>query len=671
MAEPAPQSLPPPPTKVWADYARWFLTAFVCAALAYTWLVPERTPQEEDVPKKGKLFIRGIRPVEVVPGGVVVVHFAGEMPERGPVTVTVDKDEVQVLERHPGALVVRLPEDLEEGRSKLRVHQGKSKSKGRDVWLRPLNIGAVVRNVLGGLALFVLGLRTLSRGIRSYSGNRLRELLTRLTRGSWRSALTGALTGGVTQSNVSAAGVVVGLLASNLLPVTQALALVLGAQVGAAAMALVLPLGFRGPILVVALGVVWVALASERRARSAGKLLLGLGLLFFGLETLRNGFHPLVSDPELVKQLAAMTRSPLHQAFGALFGALATALLQGPGPVFLLVLGLTEASEALGVTQGLALLAGVPLGAGVATALVAWPFGGAPRRLAVGHLWVGATLTLLLALTPSLWTAVTDWFIPGDPDTFVYGRQVLQPVTGLHLAVAFLISQAAAVALAVLALPRLSSWLDPPRQRPSSQQASNHADTNAWSSHAIVALNNVDQALLHLREMLSTGDRSHAADSELVLKAAASALENLMKASRAHRGEPAAFAFSLSLTLTTVHQNVLTLQHVAERAIEQDIRPESEEQRAIERVHGLVRESLQAVCHALTNPATIDVDGARQREIWLNARDADARRALESTRAGQPLSYSKHLALIFSAYEELGNALFRTYELVSGELDED
>ena len=672
MAEAAHQSLPPPPTKVWADYARWLLTAVVCAALAYSWLVPEREPQEDDVPKKGRLLIEGIRPVETVPGGVVVVHFAGEKPGRGPVSVSVDKEEVQVLEHYPGAVVVRLPEDLEEGRSKIRVHQGKAKSKGRDVWLRPLNVGVVLRDVLGGLALFILGLRTLSRGIRTYSGNRLRFVLTQLTRRGWRSALTGTLAGGVTQSNVSAAGIVVGLLGSNLLPVTQALAVVLGAQVGAAAMALVLPLGFRGAILVVALGVFWVALASDRRARSLGKALLGLGLLFYGLDTLRSGFHPFVSDPGLMQHLAAMSASPVHQALAALFGALATALLQGPGPVFLLVLGLTEASEVLGVTEGLALLAGVPLGAAVATTLVAWPFGGAPRRLAIGHLLVGCALTAMLAVSPAVWTAVAGLLIPGDPDTFVYGKHVLQPVTGLHLAAGFLVSQAAAVAIAVLVLPRFSSWLEPSRNRTSSLHTGNpRADASAWSSDAVIALNNFDQSLLHLREMLVTGERSHAADSELSLRAASAALENLMKTSRAPKDEHAALAFSLSLSLTTVHQSLFTLQRLAEQTIEQDIRPSGSDQRALEQVHLLVRESLDAVCHAVTNPATIDVDAARQREIWLNARDARARRALESTRSGHMLAYSKHLTLVFSAYEELGNTLFRAYELLSGELDED
>ncbi len=672
MAKPAPQSLPPPPTKVWADYVRWVLTTVVCATLAYTWLVPEREPQEDDVPKKGHLLIRGIRPMETVPGGVVVIHFSGEEPDRGPVTASVDKDEVQILEHHPGALVVRLPEDLEEGRSKLRVHQGKAKSKGRDVWLRPLNVGAVLRDVLGGLALFILGLRTLSRSIRTYSGNRLRFVLTRLTRRGWRSALTGALTGGVTQSNVSAAGIVVGLLGSNLLPVTQALAVVLGAQVGAATMALVLPFGSRGAILVVALGVFWLALATERRARTLGKALLGLGLLFYGLDILRDGFHPLVADPALVQHLALMTTSPLHQALGALFGALATALLQGPGPVFLLVLGLTEASEALGVTQGLALLAGVPLGAAVATALVAWPFGGAPRRLALGHLVVGCALTAVLALTPALWTSVADLIVPGDPDTFVYGKHVLQPVTGLHLAAGFLISQTAAVGVAVLLLPRLSSWLEPSRKRPSSLSTGGSlTDASGWSSDAVIALNNFDQSVLQLREMLVTGERFHAADSELSLRAASAALDNLMKAARSPKGEHASLAFSVSLALTTVHQCLFTLQRQVEQTIEQDIRPSSWDQRALEQVHVLVRESLDAVCHAVANPTTIDVDAARQREIWLNARDARARRALESKRNGQALNYSKHLTLVFSAYEELGNSLFRAYELLSGELDED
>src|SRR5690606_24076361 len=126
---------------------------------------------------------------------------------------------------------------------------------------------------------------------------------------------------------------------------------------------------------------------------------------------------------------------PLVQISLSTGGALATALLQGPGAPFLLVLGLAESSPAVGLSHALAVLAGVPLGVAVASAAVAWPFGGACKRLAVAHLVTGVLLTLFLALTGPGWAALADVLVPGDPDTVGAGHQVLEPNTGLHLAV--------------------------------------------------------------------------------------------------------------------------------------------------------------------------------------------------------------------------------------------
>src|SRR5690606_33481061 len=176
-----------------------------------------------------------------------------------------DKAPVEVLDQRADTVVIRLPDDLREGRAKVRVHQGKEKSKGRDLWVRPLNLMQVAEHAIGGLALFVLGIRTLARGIRTFSGSRLRYAMARMTQSPWRTLGVGTLAGAVTQSHVSSAGILVGLLRANLLQAPRALILLLGAQLGAATMALVLPLGFHGSMLLVALGVIWVGLASDRR----------------------------------------------------------------------------------------------------------------------------------------------------------------------------------------------------------------------------------------------------------------------------------------------------------------------------------------------------------------------------------------------------------------------
>ena len=112
--------------------------------------------------------------------------------------------------------------------------------------------------------------------------------------------------GGITQFTTTAAGLVVGLVESHLMAVAPAVAVLLGAQLGAAVTPSVLGLvSTREGLLVLSIGVLWLTLAADRRSEAFGKIILGCGLLFFGLHLLRQGFEPLVSNPELL---------PLHRS---------------------------------------------------------------------------------------------------------------------------------------------------------------------------------------------------------------------------------------------------------------------------------------------------------------------------------------------------------------------
>jgi hypothetical protein len=77
------------------------------------------------------------------------------------------------------------------------------------------------------------------------------------------------------------------------------------------------------------------------------------------------------------------------------------------------------------------------------------------------------------------------------------------------------------------------------------------------------------------------------------------------------------------------------------------------------------------VLNGVQQPASIDGDSAREREIWMNAEDSRARAQLERLRKDLPLSYTRHWSAVCAAYEELGNQLFHAHETLLGEADDD
>ena len=353
-------------------------------------------------------------------------------------------------------------------------------------------------------------------------------------------------------------------------------------------------------------------------------------------------------------------------------GALATALLQGPGAPFLLVLALAESSQAVGLSHALAVLAGVPLGVAVASAAVAWPFGGACKRLAVAHLVTGVLLTLFLALTGPGWAALADVLVPGDPDTVGAGHQVLEPNTGLHLAVAFALSEIFAVGAAVVLIARFPSFLEPKRRTSASQTGRLPLSGEApWSEALVVALSNCRQVVQNVREMVSNGDRALATGSEHSLNASRGAARELVRSARVSPHPQSQLGFSVGLTLLLIHRSVASLARTAENLLETEVVPDTGEAKALDQVHQLTLQGVESLLACADEPSAVDLDSAREREIWLNAEEGKARARLERHRSEHPSDHVGELCQLYAAYEELGNHLFRAHELFARELGDD
>lgn len=653
-------------TNRWARTARWVLTVLTALLFVFAYFSqPEELPSVDD---SERIRIEGMRPLELSPGATLAIDFSGHEVDGEPIRVSIDKQPASVLRRTEQTIVVRVPLDLEEGRANVRVYQGKERSKKRDVWLRPLDMARVVQMGVLGIALLVLGLRTLARGIRTYAGNRLREGFGRLSAGRWRSMALGTLLGGATQSTTASAGVLVGLLGSNLVSRSMALAVIFGAQVGAAVMGLVFPLGTQVAVVLVAIGVIWVSLSDNRHARSLAKVLLGLGLLFFGFETVRVGFHPLVASPLYVESWVS-GGTALNAVLAAGLGALMTGLLQGPGPTLVLVLGLVESMEHSGLERGLSILAGIPLGVSLAAATVAWPFGGGPRKWAKAHLVLGLLATVVLAASTPLWIALADSLFPRDVQGAALARQVILPVAAPHLITTFLVSQAAVAGVVVLLLPFLRRFVEPVRRaRPSLAVEQRSVSAGVLLN---AALRPMQQALEHVYEIWSEGDRTNASGAEQSLEQAKRELTALLGSSRASTAASATALFSATLALLKAREDLSTMQRLVERGMEKDIAPERREAEALRRLHDWVCKGLESLAGLADSPSPGDLDSAREREIWLNAEDARTREALQARRTELDLEYVRHWSSVSAAYEQFGNQLFRAADALLHDADDD
>jgi phosphate:Na+ symporter len=254
---------------------------------------------------------------------------------------------------------------------------------------------AVILVTLGGLAIFLLGIQRIVAGMHDLAAAGLRRQVEGATRSSWRALLTGTGVGGLSQSGTATSISALSLVSAGMMGVREAIAYSLGSQVGAT-LAIQLA-AFR--IAAFALPMVGIGYLLTRwpRGRIAGELLLGAGLLFFGLTTIVEAMGGLLETETFALVIATIERSPL--AF-ALVGLALGTLLTSSNAATALALGLYVAGG-IGLPAAIAFVAGGNAGGTVIAIVADRERGVQATRVALMHTLIkigGALLVAFLAV---------------------------------------------------------------------------------------------------------------------------------------------------------------------------------------------------------------------------------------------------------------------------------
>src|SRR5262245_32576746 len=224
----------------------------------------------------------------------------------------------------------------------------------------------VALGLFGGLALFLYGLDQLSDGLKQAAGDTLKTLLTRLTSNRFLGALTGALVTGILNSSSVTTVLVVGFVTAGLMSLPQSVAVIMGANVGSTVTAQILAFNLSAyALLPIGVGFFMQFLGERSRLRQWGMMLMGLGLVFYGMGLMSEAMKPLRIYGPFVSTLASMER-PLY---GILAGAVFTGLVQSSAATVGIAIALAS-DGLLSLPAGIALALGANLGT-CATALLA------------------------------------------------------------------------------------------------------------------------------------------------------------------------------------------------------------------------------------------------------------------------------------------------------------
>lgn len=302
-----------------------------------------------------------------------------------------------------------------------------------------------ITQAFGGLALFILGMRTMSEGLQKVTGERLRRLLERWTTNRLAAPLIGSGLSSLLQSASAASVLVVGFVNAGLLSLYQALGVLLGTGIGTTIVIQFIAFSVSGLALpAVALGVAFSFFSRSRRLANVGGFLLGAGLVFFGLSLMEGACLPLGESA-----VFAMLREQIvpTRLFAVLAGAVLTFVIQSGSAAMGIVIALA-AGGALPYDAAIAMVIGEVAGASLIPLIASLGGGGTAKRAVIIYLAINSIAIALALLFFSPFIHAVQALSPALPAAGHPGE--LHPDIARHLANAHTIF---AVASALVFLP--------------------------------------------------------------------------------------------------------------------------------------------------------------------------------------------------------------------------
>ncbi len=203
----------------------------------------------------------------------------------------------------------------------------------------------MLQTVLGGLGIFLLGMRFMSDGMQALAGSKLTKLVSVATGTKFRAILVGTVVTFLLQSSSASTVMVVGFVNSGIMTLMQAIGVIFGANIGTTITlwSLTLPIADYGA-MIIGIAVFFYFFAKKDAVRHSAMAVMGLGMLFFGMELMSNGFDPLRDDPEIKSAIARFDATSLFGFMQAVIAStVITAVVQSSAAVIGITIGLAVA----------------------------------------------------------------------------------------------------------------------------------------------------------------------------------------------------------------------------------------------------------------------------------------------------------------------------------------
>ena len=251
---------------------------------------------------------------------------------------------------------------------------------------------AMIFAFVGGLALFLFGLKFMSGALQEVAGDKMRTILEQGTKSPLRGVLTGIAVTGLIQSSSATTVLTVGLVNAQLLTLRQAIGIIMGANIGTTVTVYLIGFNLQNYVLpIIAIGVFTYIFAKNKRAQLVGQAILGFGILFYGLSIMGDGMRPL-KDLQFFTDL--MLGIEDNAIVGVLIGVIFTGLVQASSATIGVMQELAY-QGAMTYNQAVPILFGDNIGTTVTVLLASIGTGVVAKRAAITHFMFNVIGTII------------------------------------------------------------------------------------------------------------------------------------------------------------------------------------------------------------------------------------------------------------------------------------
>lgn len=334
--------------------------------------------------------------------------------------------------------------------------------------------------LFGGLALFLYSMNMMSAGLEAAAGNKMKSILEKLTSNTFMGVIVGTVITAIIQSSSATTVMLVGFVNSGLMQLSQAVGVIMGANIGTTVTGLLITLDIKEIAPAFAfIGVCMIVFSKKEKINNWGKIIAGFGILFLGMDMMSSSMSGL-RDSEMFINVITEFSNPF---IGILAGTIFTAIIQSSSASVGILQALAM-SGVIGLDSGIYVLFGFTIGTCVTAVLASLGTSVNAKRTTLIHLLFNVFGTLIFLVICQL-VPFTEWFanlFPTNPSAQIANAHLVYKVVTTIILFPF---AKQLIKLATIILPEKESE----KARPSLAQRCSHMSTYNVGNMAIIITN--------------------------------------------------------------------------------------------------------------------------------------------------------------------------------------